>query len=823
MAVAVVLGAAVAHADARLEARKHFKQGMALIADGRLDEGVDELLEAYSIKPHPNVLFNVAKAYESAGKLEDAITYYRRYLGYRPQDSAGVQAAIERLTARLPPPEPVPPEVVKKEPAAPSGPAVDPALVSRLEQLTLRLERATEALDAREKPDSRKGADPKADELPAPDDDTSDVPYEETVVTASRRAQSTLEAPNATTVITAEEIRASGAQNLPELLRRVPGAEVMAMGVSSYDLSFRGFNQRIANKVLLLVDGRTEYQDFLGGSIWPMVTIGLDEIERIEIIRGPGSALYGANAMLGVVNVITRSPGSGPRASFSGQAGNGAVAGGSALVSGGERVKYRASVGYTQAQKYSRDYDDGRPDVESSFRDSWLGLRSARGNLVLHTSFGRDVSVSMAGGLNRLFTEIYPIGLLRNFYFDGLGGYVQADGAFGPVKVKAFWNHLATDDAGPQYRVVGQRSLALTLQSNVFDAEALFQKDFTLLGQHRVGVGVSTRLKRLGWTYLGSLKQELHAAAFIQEEYHPIPAVQLLASYRIDRHPLLDNGQPGYAQSPRVSLLWRLAESQSVRASFATAFREPTFLESYMNLRTPLPGVNGASVLTLGDRTLKPERLLAFEVGWRGELPKLGLEYELTGYWNVVSDLIALSAVRPLPAGQAFDPDTQAYLLGYFNFQNDPLTYNARGLELGGRWSVLSGLDVRASAALQSISAAVAPGQSCDACRQAPAVKFFFGATYRTPVDVDLGADVAFTSGTTWSSREPDAADPTQIVNNPTSIGAYTVVNARVGYRLFKDKVALSVVGTHLGPTHAENPLGNAITRRVLATITVTP
>ena len=158
-------------------------------------------------------------------------------------------------------------------------------------------------------------------------EESTQAPYEETVVTASRREQSTLEAPNATTVITAEEIRLSGATTLPDLLRRVPGAEVMALGVGSHNSSFRGFNQRIANKVLVLLDGRTEYQDFLGLTLWQGIPVGLDEIERIEVIRGPGSALYGANAMLGVVNIITRSPGTGPRAQLSATAGNGNSAG----------------------------------------------------------------------------------------------------------------------------------------------------------------------------------------------------------------------------------------------------------------------------------------------------------------------------------------------------------------------------------------------------------------------------------------------------------------------------------------------------------------
>ena len=188
------------------------------------------------------------------------------------------------------------------------------ALVERLEKAIARAEAMPTA--RRAGPGSARAHRAAASPLPAAAaaaaEDAGAVPYEERVVTASRRAQSSLEAPNATTVITAEDIRLSGATSLVELLRRVPGADVMKLGVGSANLSLRGFNQRIANKVLVLVDGRTEYQDFLGMTLWSAVPIGLEEIDRIEVIRGPGSALYGANAMLGVVNIITRAPGTGP-------------------------------------------------------------------------------------------------------------------------------------------------------------------------------------------------------------------------------------------------------------------------------------------------------------------------------------------------------------------------------------------------------------------------------------------------------------------------------------------------------------------------------
>lgn len=813
----------LALADSRVEARRHFKTGMFLISQGQSDEGIAELLEAYAIKPHPNVLYNVARAHEAAGRPVEALSFYRRYLETRPPDAAKVEEAIARLEPLVPKKEePKPPE--EKKGSAVAAPAVDEATLARLAALTERLEKAVEKAEAAPKPAPAEEPLPPVDgasPTPAPAAEDLAMPYEETVVAASRRAQSTLEAPNATTIITGDELRLSGLTSLPEVLRRVPGAEVMTMGIASHNLSFRGFNQRISNKVLVLVDGRPEYQDFLGVTLWAGMPVGLDEIERIEVIRGPGSALYGANAMLGVVNIITRAPGSGAQSEMTGRVGTGNTAAGSVVASGGTAVKYRASAGYEQADVYSRDYGDGRPDVTPTRSEPNLGVRSARANLTAYYAFKRDVSLAVSGGANRFTDEVYAIGLLRNFFLDGTSAYAKADLTAGPLKLRLFWNHLDTA-SGPQYEPLGQRSLLTHVDSNVFDGEALFQKDFELAGQHLFGAGVSGRIKRVGWSYMSGFVQEVHGAAFVQDEWRPLKLVTLVGSYRVDRHPLLDAGKPGYAQSPRLSVVVTPWEGHAFRGSATSAFRQPTYLESYTDLRVPVPGVNGASVLTQGSLTLRPEALTSFEVGYRGEAARLGLSWDVAAYWNVVKDLVVLSAVNPLPADQAWDAASQTFLLGRSVFTNDPTSYTARGVELGASWNATRGLDLRASAALQQVVANQAVAV-CGPCTQAPAVKLNAGFTYKTPVKLDLSADASWVSGTTWVEREPSASDPTQIANLQNPLAAYAVVNARVGYRFFDDRASFSVVGTQLGNAHQEHPFGNLVSRRVMAVLTVNP
>ncbi|MBN1209389.1 MAG: TonB-dependent receptor [Myxococcaceae bacterium] len=822
------LYAGAALADERLEARRHFRNGMSLIAQGQFDKGIAELQEAYAIKPHPNVLFNIARAYMDAGRAGEALEWYRRYLAANPPDAETVRATIARLEttvgtdASATPAEPAP------APSQPKVLAADAqalaALVERLEKAIARAESLPVTQGTTDLPATALGPSlPSGQPLvvAAPEEDVGAVPYEERVVTASRRAQSSLEAPNATTVITAEDIRLSGASSLVELLRRVPGADVMMMGVGSANFSLRGFNQRIANKVLVLVDGRPEYQDFLGMTIWSSPPLGLEEIERIEVIRGPGSALYGANAMLGVVNIITRAPGVGKRQIHARSGGGNTVAGSFVSYGAASALRYRLSVGYGQMDKWSLDYEADRPDIVVRGPSTQLGYQGARGNLSTEISFAPGIEMAVSTGVHRFSSEFYPLGLLRNFYLDGLTAYGKADVSLGALKLKTFWNHLG-GNAGPQYEPIGQRSLATHVSSHIFNGEALFSKSFELAGEHLVNVGVEGRLKRVGWTYILGVKEEFHAAAFVQDEWRPIEPLRLVASYRMDRHPLLDGGKPGLAHSPRLSAIYIPLEGHAFRVSGASAFREPTFLESYMHLLVPAAGVPGASALTLGSQTLKPEQLVAFELGYRGEAPTLGIDWDVALYQNTVTNLIGLSAVQRLPAGESFHEESGTYLVGRSFFQNERDTYTSRGVELGASLAPIDGLGIKLSAAFQDVTSE-GEEEQCGPCRQAAGIKLFGGVTYRTRADLEFGVDAAFTSGTTWIEREPAETDPTSIALIPYQLGGYTVLNARVGYEIIKDRLTAAVVGSNLGPAHSQHPFGNRVQRRIYATLTVTP
>src|ERR1700680_420600 len=127
------------------------------------------------------------------------------------------------------------------------------------------------------------------------------------VTSVSKKEQRLSSAGAAVFVIAEEDIRRSGATNIPDLLRMVPGVQVARIDANAWAISIRGFNTRYSNKVLVLIDGRSVYSPSFSGVFWDQQAVPLEDIERIEVIRGPGSAVWGANAVNGVINIITKS------------------------------------------------------------------------------------------------------------------------------------------------------------------------------------------------------------------------------------------------------------------------------------------------------------------------------------------------------------------------------------------------------------------------------------------------------------------------------------------------------------------------------------
>ena len=414
----------------------------------------------------------------------------------------------------------------------------------------------------------------------------------ETVITAGRTEQSIDRAPATITVISSEEIMASGALTLTEMLRFVPGIDVMTITSSHSELNARGLNQLLSNKMLVLVDGRSVYFDFYGGVIWQGLPILLNQIDRIEIVRSPGSALYGANAFSGVINIITKTARQ--------------LRGGRLQVQGGENGTFYTSAvqgGWEGDTEYS--FALGTRKINSFVESDTSSEDVVLGNFSLVHLLGKDTKISAEAGLSR--GQIVQVVRIDDTKFDATTTFAKMNLEHKKFNLQAFWNR--GDQIGGAFFPPGDD---VDILYNTFDVEA----------QHVLEIGMKNtfiyggtyRFNTIESNIIDKNHDENLAAVYIQDEYRPIPELSLLAGARIDSHPIV-----GTNFSPRGSVIYSPSNHHTVRFSVGKAFRNPSFTDSYFQLSTSIepPFQGGPDTLHLvGSTDLESEKITTYEIGY---------------------------------------------------------------------------------------------------------------------------------------------------------------------------------------------------------------
>ena len=249
--------------------------------------------------------------------------------------------------------------------------------------------------------------------------------------------------------------------------------DVMQLTAGQADVSARGFNRRLSNKLLVLVDGRTVYLDSVGTTLWASLPVTMDEIERIEVIRGPGSAIYGADAFAGVVNIITQTPGEpGAQNVARFTVGTKGTTQGATVITGRSGdVGYRASAGYTTLGRWGREIDlDTDPYWTSTLANQDRSMETLTANGQLDWRIGDGGFASVSGGVSDGLVELYSLGALRNFYFDQRLSYARADAGYGPFYARVFVNRQG-GVLGNWYEPAGTTApLNANLDSTIADA-----------------------------------------------------------------------------------------------------------------------------------------------------------------------------------------------------------------------------------------------------------------------------------------------------------------------------------------------------------------
>lgn len=821
----------VAHADPKDDARRHFAAGLAAAEEGSYEIALQRFLAAQEAYPHPATLYNIAKSYTDLDDLPNALTYYRLFQDASPDRAADVDPIIAVLEAKLG-------AAAASTSASASAPSTRAAPTSgptseelaRLQSIAMELEALTQILQQRAEEDETaivEAQPPELGEEPEPGEPLPELEggfleeaYERIVVTASRVGQEPLDSPSTVTVLTADDIRLSGVLNVPDLLRRVVGVDVMSLSAGQPDVSIRGFNNKLNNKVLVLIDGRSTYLDFIGATLWGSFPVQLEEIERIEVIRGPGSAVYGANAVTGVINIITRTPGEGGQV-VRFDLGSPGVSYVSAVASGRSgNTTYRLSAGRQQHGRWAQEYPPD-PDlpVATFFEDDHLALETLKLNGRIDHTVTEDVGISLSAGLSDTQEEFYNFGALPNFGVDLNHHYLRSDLFLSGLHVRAFWN-ATSGKTGPWNRPEGQdSSLDADFDNDVVDLELEAPLTFSTGSvEHTLNLGGGYRFKGIRFSYLeGGFEEpwiEHHFKGFLNEQI-AVGRFGAVASLRADLHPLIPIAQ---TISPRGALLFRIFDETSVRASAGSAYRAPNGIESYMQFPLPTP-TDGVFIEDFGNRNLRPERINSFELGVHDESTFLHTA-DLALYLNQVTDLIVLDDVTP--AINPFDPAINGIEIGETGWVNLASTYTGVGLEADLELYPTDGLDVFANANLMQVIENTGAVRILD--HSASTLKLNGGFSYRTPLRTDLSLAGHYLSPQEWRLRQFDA-QTLQIVAQPTAIQARLLLSVRVGVRPLPDQ-DLEIAGTLWNLTELlsgegflEHPEGQPVTGRAYVTL----
>jgi len=493
-----------------------------------------------------------------------------------------------------------------------------------------------------------------------------------TVSSVSRREQQLSKVAAAAYIITDDEIRRSGVTSLPELLRRVPGLQVARLDANKWAVSARGFNGRFANKMLVLIDGRSIYNNIYSGVYWDQQDVVLEDIERIEVIRGPGATRWGANAVNGVIHIITKKASATQGGLVVAQAGGDENGAGSVRYGGarGEKLHYR---GFAKAfDRRALSNSDG-----SAANDDGGSIRG--GGRVDWEPTERD-RISFSGDMFRGRSDQTVSESIR--VTDAVFGPDTADISGGYALTR--WERvLEASDMAVQanYTAASRSEARLDITTRVVDLD--FQHHFIWKGRHDIVWGGGHRwMQDASSGVVSPLKQlsrmDRLASVFMQDDLSIVPDKLVLTL----GSKFLHNTYTGLEIQPGARLLWTPNRRQSWWASVARAVRTPSRINSDASFNTLLPeqGPLPVEVQFSGNPRFQSETMIAYEAGYRAQLSRK-VSLDIAGFVNNYDRLEATVGSGPV---LDFRLMRLIYSLTYQNLG----TGYTRGVETSLSWNV---------------------------------------------------------------------------------------------------------------------------------------
>ena len=494
------------------------------------------------------------------------------------------------------------------------------------------------------------------------------------VTSVSKEDQKMSQVAAAVFVISQEDIRRSGATNIPDLLRMVPGLDVAQINANTWAISVRGFNSQFSNKLLVLVDGRAVFTPTLDEVSWDTVDVPLEDIDRIEVIRGPGGTVWGNNAVNGVINIVTKKS----------QDTQGALAesGGGTAEQGFGTVQYggqtKGGTAYRVFTKYlNRDHF---PDLNGqNGADQWH---------LLHGGFRADSNLSSSDTVTvqgDLYTGEEGASIVHSALSppENLNVFRRADLSGGNVLSR--WSHSFSSRSDATVQVYFERYTRSGPQAresrNTFDFD--FRHHLLLGSRHDLTWG-------LGYRY-----SEDHTLGTIDLSFVPAHRVGHLFNFfvedqitlRPDRLLLyvgtkIENSYfNGFDLEPGIRLAWTPTNRQTFWAAISDAHRSPS--QRDVNLNAALAALPGpAEVILLGNPNFDDEIVVAYEVGYRTQITKR-LSADLATFLNKYYDL---QTIEPLPSFVA--PNSVPPLLVIPSSFDNKMHGTTGGVEASVHWKV---------------------------------------------------------------------------------------------------------------------------------------
>lgn len=464
------------------------------------------------------------------------------------------------------------------------------------------------------------------------------------VVTVSKRGEKLSETAAATFVLTADDIRRSGATSIPEVLRLVPGLDVAQVDGSRWAISSRGFNGLFANKLLVMIDGRSVYTPFFSGVIWVDQDLMLEDVERIEVVRGPGGTLWGANAVNGIINIITKSAHDtqGTLASV----GTGTE---DRLVTAVRHGGTLSDLGFWRAYAKYQQQDNTQLTSGENAHDAWDRLRTGAR---FDGKVGADTSVTVLGDWGFSGQGVTILEPLRSQEL---------------IEVAKEDQHTTSGDVlgrvqsqlSPDSQIQGQISYerlnktdVVQLRENILDLDLQHNYRFTPRNNLTYGAGFRYTTTESGANEFIAIEPTNRSrniySWFLSDEIELSPKTVVLTLGSKFEYNELTN----FEAQPSVRIRYSPSEMHTVWAAVTRAVHTPSVVDEdiALDLGPSRDPSTGAVVVPqiVGSSNVRSDSILAYEVGYRTRIiPSSALDIAL--FYNSYNNLASRTPGDPIP------------------------------------------------------------------------------------------------------------------------------------------------------------------------------